>query len=96
MTLKQIFQKVEAYNEIAGLMQTNKARIYFVEYAGSSTCSWGDYFTNYSDLRKYIRKTYIKPVADAIIACDEWDFDKEVALDCGDRFCGKYVAELVA
>ena len=85
---QELFKKVEAYNEIAELMMTQKARIYFADT--TYVCCFGEHFTSYSEFRKYIRREYIKEVADQILSGD-WEFDKEVTIGRS-----KFEIELVA
>ena len=58
--MKDMFKKVEIYNEIAEIMLTQKAKIIFGE-------KWyHEEFKNYDDFKKYVRHEYIKEVADKI------------------------------
>lgn len=95
MTLKEMFKKVEAYNEIAEMMNTRKAKINFYDveiYQGNS-------FETYDDLRKHIRNEYIKEVAEKVLKSDGWEFDKELTIEWTDYFgsnTSKFSADLVA
>ncbi len=101
MTLKKLFEKVNNYNEVAEMMNTRKAQIYFYscESEFKNFC-FGEHFKTYEDLRKWVRKEYIKEVADFILKSDDWELDKEIPFeytDCfGYRQSNLYSAELVA
>jgi len=97
MTIKEMFKKVETYNEVAELMRETKAKIYFA--SGNYHYS-GESFTDYNSFRKWIKKEYIKEVAEIILKDDSWEFDGERELTWTDFFGAEhtmnYVAELVA
>lgn len=96
MTLKKMFEKVNAYNEIAEMMCTRKAEIHF--YLRDVIC-FGDHFDSFESLRKYIRKEYTKELADAVLNCSDWELDKEIEISYTDYFgsqIGTFCAELVA
>lgn len=96
MTLKEIFKKVETYNEIAELMLSQKARVHFWDCG----CFSGDCFTDYKSLAKYIRREYFKPVADEILSAADYEIDGEKVIEWVDNFGSRYtltiVVELVA
>lgn len=96
MTLKEMFKKVEAYNEIAELMRTDKAVIYLY----SKDCHTGKEFSKYEDLRKWVRKEFIKGTADRVLNHDGWEFDKEYTFNWIDNFGWEFnstfTAELIA
>ena len=94
MTMKEMFKKVEGYNEIAEIMKTNKASIYFADISGA--CTYGEHFTSYSDFSKYVRHEYLKSLADKILKSDAWEIDGEIeiATDYGKTIC--FSAELSA
>lgn len=92
MTLKKLFDKVDTYNEIADLMRTQRASIYFTD---GNYC-FGEQFSNYTEFRKYIKKEYIKEVADLILKSEDWEFDKQVKITWKDVFGDTYVSYLTA
>lgn len=47
MTIKEMFKKIEAYNEVADIMNTSKARLYF-EYE----THWGEKKDDFKSFRK--------------------------------------------
>lgn len=93
MTLKEMFKKVETYNEIAEMMQTEKAQIYF--YINLGPCNSGEHFSNFKDLRRYIKKEFVSECAEKLLAADNWELDGEIEIDsCGtvDRFGAQLTA----
>lgn len=95
MTAKELFKKVETYNEVAEIMQVQKARIYFTY----GFCS-GEHFRTFADFRKYVRAEFFKDVADMILKCDEWEDQKNVEMERVDKFGDKetmvYSLEIVS
>lgn len=95
MTLKNMFEKVEAYNEVAEMMGSRKAKISLYDcgiYQGTS-------FETYKDLCKYVKKEYLKEVSDGILKSDSWKFDGELTIEWVDYFGNnsvKFSAELVS
>lgn len=84
MTMKEMFKKVETYNEVAEMMRTDKASVYFYDTNGSWTS--GEHFRTYNDFRKHIRNEYIKEVADLILKADTFEMDSETSFIYKDRF----------
>lgn len=96
MTLKQMFKKIEAYNEIAHMMGTSKAQIYFADVDEKFGISLGgDHFDDYDAFRKYIKGEYHKEIADLILKSDCWDFDKDFSFEWAGGTAA-FTAELVA
>lgn len=95
MTMKEMFQKVEAYNEITVLMKSEKANIYFADMTSGFPIG-GEHFNDYSDFRKFIRREYFKDVADKILKGDFWEIDgeSEIITDAGRTLT--FTAELSA
>ena len=93
MKMKEMFKKVETYNEIAELMNTHKAKIQFGEKFHSER------FVNFSEFKKYIHSEYIDEVAEKILKSEEWEIDGEVEIKWGEgMFSGAstYFVELVS
>ena len=74
MKMKEMFKKVEGYNEISELVNGDKIHVWFAE---NSVISFGKSFTEYNEFRKYIRREYFKDVADFILGSDEWEMNSE-------------------
>ena len=72
MTIKELFKKVDGFNEVAEMIGTQKARIWFAERICGTTVLDGEWFATFADFRKYVRRFYVKEVADRIINDDEW------------------------
>ena len=92
MTLREMFKKVETYNEIASLMHTTKAVIEFSE--GIVT---HEKFDSYKEMSKFIKREYFKEVAEKILKAD-WELDGDIKFSWTDAFgttweytCGAYL-----
>ena len=86
MTLKEIFKKVETYNEIAEIMLTHKAKIYFYTREPGSIFRYGDSFESYDNFRKYIKKEYYTETANVILKSCSFEMDKEIEFEYTDYF----------
>lgn len=76
MTIKEMFKKVEGFNEVAEIVNTEKAHIWFGEKICRSIVD-GESFATFAEFRKYIRKYYVKEVAERIINDGEWKINSE-------------------
>lgn len=89
MTMKEVFKKVESYNELADLMYARKAQVYFSRPGGL----FGDSFSTYKEFQKYINDEYVEPLAEMILKSDEWNFDENaVVFDWTDSFGDCYTS----
>ena len=88
MTLKDMMKKVETYNEIADLMGTQKAALAFADTYRTER------FLCYSDLWKYIRRKYLKEVADLILKDDTWGIDEDTTLIWKDAFSKEHTFKI--
>lgn len=79
MKMRDIFKKVEAYNEIADMMRTDKAQIYFADVMG--TWSHGEHCKTYREFTKYVKDEYQKEIADKILKLDGWEIDGELEIE---------------
>ena len=77
MTVKELFAKVAAYNELAELMHATKAKINFYD----GMCHYGETFESFKDFRKWLKKNYIDEVADQILKLTDVEFDKEFEIE---------------
>jgi hypothetical protein len=76
MTIKKAFEKLATYNELAELMNESKKAIWFADVLECGIHN-GENFTDFAEFRKYVRREYIKDLADKILASDEWNFNDE-------------------
>lgn len=90
MTLKELFKKVETYNEIAEMMKSRKAKIHFYVKASGCNICFGESFDSFESLRKYVRREYLKQMADAVLKCSDWELDNESEIAWSDYF-GEHV-----
>lgn len=75
MKIKDVFKKVEGFNELAELMNADKAVVWFADKIGPITD--GHSISSYETFRKHIRKEYFKDVADFILNDDGWEINSE-------------------
>jgi len=93
MKMRDMFKKIDAYNEIAELMHTPKAKIAFGEKFHSER------FGNFSEFKKYVCNEYIDEVAEKILKSEDWEIDGELKIQFGEGiFSGEstFFAELVS
>ena len=93
MKAKELFKKLETYNELAEIMHTQKAAICFGE------AYYSERFNNYKEFSKYVKKTYIDEVAAKILNADNFEFDSETVIEYGSGiFAGsaKYFIDIVS
>ena len=89
MTLKQIFKKVENYNELATMMGNKTARIYFhevfirdpeerakIDKKRRYLFEFGETFESYKVLEKFIRCEYDAELAEEFIKSKDWEIGK--------------------
>lgn len=93
MTMKEMFKKIEAYNDIADLMRSTKAKISLED--GDGCCRQMGRFSNYEEFSKFVKHEYIKEVADKLLKYDNWDVDKEITFSWTGGVC-KFAAYLIA
>ena len=74
MTIKEMLKKVDGYNEVAEMIGTEKAELRVV-YDGYGL---SDVVADYKSFAKFIRETYIKEIADAVLKCDKYELNKEM------------------
>ena len=82
MTIRNLFKRVQEYNEIADLLKTGKADIYFNEGLG-----FGNHFKTYKEFSKFIRAEFVNEVVKVILENDEYTVDQtEYVLNWVDKF----------
>lgn len=84
MKLKDIFRKVEAYNEIAEMMRTTKARIFFGDII-FARCIGGAHFSSYKELSQFVRREFYPAVAKMVLEFDGWEIDEEHTFEFENR-----------
>lgn len=89
MTIKEMIKKVEAYNEVANVMGTEKAVLKF-EYG----FGWGKEVEDLASFKKYMKDEFIKEMVDAIMNFKEYEFDKDFEISFEDRFGKSYAEEI--
>lgn len=71
MTLKEMFAKVDTYNEVAAIVNGQKMEIAitFGLYENES-------FKDYKSWKKYAKENYAEDLMNAIISCKDFEFGK--------------------
>lgn len=71
MRAKDIFKKVDNFNEIAGYCHDPFKKVKFIE-------EWiSEYFLSYGLFQKWVKETYIPEVAKAILTYNDFEIRKE-------------------
>lgn len=82
MRMKDLFAKVDTYNEIADLLNVDyQAKICFV--FGDFVCPT---FDNFKDFKNYFRQEIIDEIADFVLKSDEFEFNTTLEYTWTDRF----------
>ena len=75
MTIKEMIQKVNGYNEVATVIgQPTKSLRITETLAGSSATMFTFVGTDYSKVKKVIKNVYTDEVANALLTDDTFDF----------------------
>ena len=82
MTMKEIFKKIESYNEIAEMIGTDKAKIILTDNEGSYPKCEGS-FRTYKEFTKFVKDEYFKDVAENLIGSKDWELDGTITFHWG-------------
>ena len=74
MTMRDLFKKVEGYNEMAALMNADKAAISFAQIDNGFSFGSNRY-NNYAEFRKWVKRDYLPEVAQKILNAKDCEFD---------------------
>ena len=84
MTIRDMLKKVHTFNEIAEIMGTERAELR-IKIPGCDAFIASAYSAAYyKKLATEINDTFIKPVADAILSYNGYEFDVETDVSCSD------------
>lgn len=89
MTYREMFKKVDAYNEVAKAMGANEAELRCRIGIGFS-----EGFKDAKTFRKFINTTFIPELAEMILAYGEYEFNTEATILFTDRFGYKMQEEI--
>ena len=99
MTMKELFKKVETYNEIAEMMGTDKAKLVLTDIDDKfGYAKVEGSFKTYKEFTKFVKDEYFKDVAENLIKSKDWEMDGEITFQWGwnkENTC-KYGIELAA
>ena len=96
MTMKELFKKVETYNEVAEMMGTDKAKLVLTDIDIITKCEGS--FKTYKEFTKFVKSEYQKEVAENLIKSKDWELDGEITFQWGlnKEYTCKYGIELAA
>lgn len=97
MTMKELFKKVETYNEIAELMKTDKAQLVLTNIDNGFISVEG-HFKSYKDFTKYVKGELFPDVAENLIKSKDWEIDGTITFTWGwnNENISEYGMELAA
>ncbi len=82
MTMKEMFKKIEVYNEIAEMIGTTKAKIALTSTKnGFTNCE--ETFKTYKEFTKFVKDEYFPDVAENLIKSKEWEMGGEITFNWG-------------
>lgn len=81
MTMRELFKKIETYNEIAEMMGTHKAKIALVEKDIIAMCAGT--FKTYKEFAKFVKDEFFPDVAENLIKSKDWELNGEITFQWG-------------
>ena len=80
MTLRQMFNKIQGYNDIAEVVRTDKVYIGFnVDFTD------GRYY-DFKSFKKWLNEMFIDELVEEILAFDKYEFDNDYPIEFGYRY----------
>ena len=83
MTIKEMLKKVEAHNEVAELVGNHKAVLVMEDKSFRAEVKS---LKSFQKLVKLIKDEYIDEMAEAILNCKKYEFNKTLFVTCKGRF----------
>ena len=77
MRMKDLFDKVDTYNEIAGLLQTG----YDVKICFTFTDFDSETFSNYKEFKSYLKTEVVDDLANFILTSNAFEFNAVLEYD---------------
>ena len=88
MKLREVFNKIESYNDIAEMMGTDKAQIVLVDYHDNMGFTSAEgHFKTYKELRKFAKSEYQTEVADKLLKATDWEFNHLISFQWAAGAC---------
>lgn len=88
MTTREIFKKVQTYNELSELIGRDTVKIHLSDWY------WGKDFTSYQEFRKHISREYVEELAENILKGDGWKINEDIIVEWGDIIGHKWQREM--
>ena len=82
MTIKEMIKKIDGFNEVSRHLDKTVAVLEFVD----SMPLRSEQVKDYKEFARFIRKTYISEVADAILSYKDYEFEKPYEIAVAGRF----------
>ena len=97
MTMKEMFKKVEGYNEIAELMKTDKVQLVLTSIDNGFVAVQG-HFKSYKEFTGFVKEEYFSDVAENLIKSKDWEIDGTITFTWGwnNENTAEYGMELAA
>lgn len=81
MTIKEMFEKVETYNEIGEMLGREEKVVLWVDF-GSRMLT----FKDYKGFKNWLEEDIIDKLAEAVLECDRFEFGKAQVVSIVDRW----------
>lgn len=85
MTVKEMINKVNTYNEVAEIIGRNKLELSF-----SMKFFSGTKVDNLKEFKKFLKDELIEEFGKAIMECDAYEFGKDTEITFEDMFFGEF------
>lgn len=86
MTIKEMIQKVNAYNEVANVIGETPRAFRITESIKDSTATLFTFTSNdFSKIRKIIKNVYIDEAVDYLLSNDSFDFAGDFTFEFNDE-----------
>lgn len=89
MTIKEMFKKVEAYNEVAELIGSNKAVLEI-----TLDVHFSEKFSTYKEFKAYIKREWIDELAKAVEGYDKYEYETPLFFPYTDKFGTHFFTEI--
>lgn len=80
MTLKQMFNKIKGYNDIAEVVRTDKV------YIGFNIDMTDGRFYDFKSLKKWLDTMFIDELVEKVLAFDQYEFDNDYNISFSYRY----------
>lgn len=82
MTIKELFDKVDVYNEVAQKTYTREIEVK-VNFDGL----WSETFGTFDEFTRYLRKNVKQELAEQVLTCKHFDINSTTLVECESDEC---------